>query len=82
VVGWLTHESCSVSGEMLVSMGGRVARAFIAETEGAYRPEWSIDDVADNIDAIRDPSRQWTFHPAENGYFEHMTRSFEMARKG
>lgn len=82
VVGWLVHESCSITGEMLVSMGGRVARAFISETQGVYRPEWTIDGVADNIDAIRDPADAWTFHPAENGYFEHMTKSFEMARKG
>jgi NAD(P)-dependent dehydrogenase (short-subunit alcohol dehydrogenase family) len=84
VVGWLAHDSCTVSGEMLVSMGGRVARAFIAETEGLYRPSWTIDDVADNIDAIRDPSRQWTLHPVEGagGFVEHMSKSFEMAARG
>jgi NAD(P)-dependent dehydrogenase (short-subunit alcohol dehydrogenase family) len=82
VVGWLAHESCTISGEILVSMGGRVGRAFIAETEGVYRPQWSIDDVANEIDAIRDPSRQWTLHPVPSGFFEHMTRSFDMARKG
>ncbi len=84
VVGWLTHESCSVSGELLISMGGRIARAFIAETEGLYRPSWTIDEVGDNIDAIRDPWRQWTLHPVEGagGYFEHMTKSFEMVARG
>lgn len=82
VVGYLAHESCEVSGEMYISMAGRVARAFIAETEGAFRPSWSIDEVAENLPAIRDMDRQWNFHPAEGGYFEHMTRSFEMARKG
>lgn len=82
VVGYLAHESCEVSGEMYISMAGRVARAFIAETEGAFRPSWTIDEVAENLPAIRDMDRQWTFHPAEGGYFEHMTRSFDMARKG
>jgi NAD(P)-dependent dehydrogenase (short-subunit alcohol dehydrogenase family) len=80
VVGWLAHESCSVTGEMLVSMAGRVARAFVAETNGVYRPDWTIDDVGDNIDAIRDPSDLWVLHPAENAFVEHMTRSFAMAR--
>ncbi|MDE8654534.1 SDR family NAD(P)-dependent oxidoreductase [Novosphingobium album (ex Liu et al. 2023)] len=80
VVGWLAHESCSVSGEMYVSMAGRVARAFIAETEGVFRPEWTIDDVAGAIDAIRDQSRLWTFHPVAGGFGEHMTKSFAMAR--
>ena len=81
VVGWLAHERCSISGEMLVSMAGRVARAFIAETEGVYRPSWSIDDVGDNIDAIRDPARQWTFPPLPSGFGDHLARSFEMARR-
>ncbi len=55
-VGWLAHESCSVTGEMLVAIGGRVARALIAESPGVYRPSWTIEDVADNIDVIRDMS--------------------------
>lgn len=38
-VAWLCHEDCPVSGEMLVVMRGRNARAFIAESEGVYRPE-------------------------------------------
>ena len=32
VVGWLSHESCSVTGEMLVALAGRVARAVVSET--------------------------------------------------
>ncbi len=79
VVGWLAHESCSISGELLVSMAGRVARAFIAETEGVFRSEWTIDSVADNIDAIRDQDRQWSLAPLPSGYLEHMQRSFAMA---
>jgi NAD(P)-dependent dehydrogenase (short-subunit alcohol dehydrogenase family) len=82
VVGWLAHESCSITGEMLISMAGRVARAFIAETEGVFRPSWSIDDVADEIDGIRDTSRQWILPPVPSGYIDHLGRSFDMARKG
>jgi NAD(P)-dependent dehydrogenase (short-subunit alcohol dehydrogenase family) len=82
VVGWLAHESCSISGEMLISMAGRIARAFIAETEGVYRPEWSIDDVAAEIDAIRDTDKLWMLPPVPSGYMDHLQRSFEMARKG
>lgn len=82
VVGWLAHESCSVSGEMLISMAGRVARAFVAETEGIYQPRWTIDDVAENIDAIRDTAKEWIFHPVPTGHVDHLRASFEMARKG
>jgi NAD(P)-dependent dehydrogenase (short-subunit alcohol dehydrogenase family) len=81
VVGWLAHESCTVSGEMFVSMAGRVARALVAETEGVFHPSWTIDTVAEEIDAIRDASRLWTL-PQADGYVEHMQRSFAMARKG
>jgi NAD(P)-dependent dehydrogenase (short-subunit alcohol dehydrogenase family) len=81
VVGWLAHESCSVTGEMYVSMAGRIGRAFIAETEGVYRPSWSIDDVASEIDAIRSTDKLWIF-PSVTGYMDHLQASFNMARKG
>jgi len=81
VVGWLAHESCSITAEMLVSVGGRVARALIAESEGVYRPSWTIDEVADNIDAIRDTSKLWMLPPVPSGFMDHLGRSFEMARK-
>ena len=80
VVGWLCHESCSISGEMLVSVAGRVARAFIAESEGVYRPHWTIDDVGENIDAIRNADRQWSLDPVPLGFVEHLQRSFAMAK--
>lgn len=79
VVGWLAHESCSVSGEMFISVGGRVARAYIAETEGLYRPDWTIEQVGQNINTIRDTSKEWILPPVPSGYFDHLTRSFEMA---
>ncbi len=82
VVGWLAHESCSISGEMLVSMAGRVARALFAETPGVYQPEWSIDDVANRIDEIRDQTNLWTLPVLPSGFSDHMQRSFEMAYEG
>lgn len=82
VVGYLAHEDCAVSGELYVSMAGRIARAFITETQGVYRPSWTIDEIADALPAIRDESELWTFHPVENGFAEHMTRSFELVGKG
>jgi NAD(P)-dependent dehydrogenase (short-subunit alcohol dehydrogenase family) len=82
IVGWLAHETCSISGEMLISMGGRVAKAFVAETEGVYRPSWSIDDVANEIDRIRNTDKLWMLPTLPSGYFDHLTRSFEMATTG
>jgi hypothetical protein len=82
VVGWLAHESCSITGEMLVSIAGRVARAFIAETPGVYRPSWSIDQVAEQIAAIRNTDGPWILPVVPSGHIEHIRRSFEMAKRG
>ena len=81
-VAWLSHESCSVTGEMLVAIGGRVARAFIAETAGVYRPSWSVEDVAANIDAIRDDTVPLVFPPVPDGHTDHIRYSFAMASQG
>ena len=78
-VGWLAHESCSVSGELFVAIAGRVARAFIAETPGVYQPSWSIEDIAANIDAIRDDTAPLVFAPVPDGHTDHIRYSFGVA---
>jgi NAD(P)-dependent dehydrogenase (short-subunit alcohol dehydrogenase family) len=81
-VGWLAHESCSVTGEMLVAIAGRVARAYIAETPGVYRPSWSIEQVAEQMDAIRDTAGSVAFPVVPDGHTEHIRFSFGMAVQG
>jgi NAD(P)-dependent dehydrogenase (short-subunit alcohol dehydrogenase family) len=82
VVGWLAHESCSISGEMLIAIAGRVARAFIAETPGVYRDAWTIQGVGEQIDAIRDAAAPVVFPVVPSGFVDHLGYSFEMARRG
>ncbi len=83
VVGWLAHESCSITGEMLIAIAGRVARAVLAETPGVYRPHWSLEDVGDQIDAIRDASQPVIFDVVPSGHADHIGYSFEApARAG
>jgi NAD(P)-dependent dehydrogenase (short-subunit alcohol dehydrogenase family) len=82
VVGWLAHESCSITGEMLVAIAGRVARAVIAETPGVYRPSWSIEQVAEDIDAIRCATAPVMFPVVPNGHADHIRYSFQMADHG
>lgn len=77
-VGWLVHEACSVTGELYVAIAGRVARAFIAETPGVYRPSWSIEDVGANIDAIRDDTSPLVFPAVPDGHTDHIRYSFGM----
>ena len=79
VVGWLAHESCSVTGEMLVALAGRVARAVVCETPGVYRPTWSTADVGDHIAAIRDASDPVIFPVVPDGHGDHIRYSFSMA---
>jgi NAD(P)-dependent dehydrogenase (short-subunit alcohol dehydrogenase family) len=81
VVGWLAHESCSVTGEMFVALAGRVARVVISETRGVYRPSWSIADVGEHIAAIRDASDPVVFPVVPDGHGDHIRYSFAMAKQ-
>jgi NAD(P)-dependent dehydrogenase (short-subunit alcohol dehydrogenase family) len=79
VVGWLAHESCSVTGEMLIALAGRVAKAVVAETPGVYRPTWSIAEVGEHLAAIRDASEPVVFPVVPDGHGDHIRYSFSMA---
>jgi NAD(P)-dependent dehydrogenase (short-subunit alcohol dehydrogenase family) len=82
VVGWLAHESCSITGEVLVALAGRVAKAVVTETPGVYRPSWSIADVGDHIAAIGDASEAVVFPVVPDGHGDHVRYSFAMAKQG
>lgn len=81
MIGWLAHESCDATGEQYVALAGRMAQAFTAETQGLFRPEWSVEQVAAQIAGIRDRSKQVTFAPVPAGFYDHLGYSFGMARK-
>lgn len=81
VVGLLAHESCPITGEILVSIAGRVARAFVAETPGVYRPSWSIEQVAEDLGVIRNVEAPLVFPVVPDGHTEHIRYSFERARQ-
>jgi NAD(P)-dependent dehydrogenase (short-subunit alcohol dehydrogenase family) len=81
-VGWLAHEACSISGEMLIAMAGRIARAFIGETEGVYRDPWTIEEVGEQMDAIRDTRSPLIFPVVPSAHSDHIRYSFVMARRG
>jgi NAD(P)-dependent dehydrogenase (short-subunit alcohol dehydrogenase family) len=79
-VAWLAHEDCTVSGEMIAAIGGRIARCFVAETRGVYRPEWTIAEVGEAMAAIRDKAEVLDF--GLHGHADHIAYSFAMARAG
>lgn len=78
-VAWLCHENCTLTGEMLASIGGRVARAFIAETPGVYQPSWTVDEIDARMpEIVGGEPIDFGLH----GHVDHIMYSFEMARKG
>jgi NAD(P)-dependent dehydrogenase (short-subunit alcohol dehydrogenase family) len=81
-VGYLAHESCEISGEMLIAIAGRIARAYVAETKGVYRPSWSIEDVREQLGAIREQSAPWVFPTVPSGFVDHLKQSFALAKQG
>ena len=81
VVGWLVHESCSVSGEAFIALAGRVARVVMAESPGVYRPAWTIEDVGEHLDAIRNIEAPLVFPVVPDGHDRHIRYSFELAHR-
>jgi NAD(P)-dependent dehydrogenase (short-subunit alcohol dehydrogenase family) len=81
VVGWLAHESCSITGEMLAAIAGRVARVAVVEAPGVHRPSWSIEDVGEQLAVIRNMTGPLIFPVVPDGHAEHIRYSFEMARR-
>ena len=83
-VAWLAHEKCSVSGEMIAAIGGRVARAFIAETRGVYQPSWTVEEIDAAMPAILDkgPEASGVLDFGLHGHIDPIMYSFAMAREG
>ncbi|KMS52571.1 short-chain dehydrogenase [Novosphingobium barchaimii LL02] len=82
MVAYLCHEDCQASGEMYVAMGGRLGRARITENAGLYRPDWSVEEVADQIDVIREGGDALAFPPVPDGQLDHLLYGFGMIREG
>jgi NAD(P)-dependent dehydrogenase (short-subunit alcohol dehydrogenase family) len=81
-VAWLAHETCCVTGELFVALAGRMAKAYVAETRGAFQEAWVIEDVARRLDEIGDRSSPVAFDPAPRGFYDHLEYSFAIAREG
>ncbi len=78
LVGWLCHETCDVTGEMFGAIAGRLARCYIAETVGVYRPHWTMREVGELMAPIHDKQDALDF--GLHGHVGHIGYSFQMAR--
>jgi NAD(P)-dependent dehydrogenase (short-subunit alcohol dehydrogenase family) len=54
IAAWLAHEDCPVTGEIYSAAAGRIARYFIALTEGYFNEHLTLEDVRDHFEQIRD----------------------------
>jgi NAD(P)-dependent dehydrogenase (short-subunit alcohol dehydrogenase family) len=54
VVAFLAHDSCPVTGEFYTVGAGQVSRFFIGRTRGYHNSALTMEDMAANLDAIRD----------------------------
>ncbi len=54
MVAYLSHESCSVTGEIFFASAGRYARNLIVQTDGYRNPDASIEDIGAHLDSIMD----------------------------
>ncbi|HZC92649.1 MAG TPA: SDR family NAD(P)-dependent oxidoreductase [Mycobacterium sp.] len=81
VVGWLAHERCSVTGEVFIALAGRVARAVIAESPGVHRPGWTVEDVDEHLDSIRNIQAPLVFPVVPDGHDQHIRYSFGLAHR-
>lgn len=77
-VAWLCHEACSLNGEMLAAIGGRVARMFVAETAGVYQPAWTIEQIDARMAEIAGGE---PLNFGLHGHIDHIAHSFAMAGK-
>ena len=81
LVAWLAHESCYISGEMLSSMAGRVSRAYVAESPGVYQSDWSIEQIAEQMERIRSTKDPVLMPMLPSGFGAHLQYSFEMSTR-
>ena len=54
---YLAHESCELTGELLISGGGQVMRLALSESQGITEQNLTPEVVADNIDSSANPRK-------------------------
>lgn len=67
---------------MIVALGGRMARAYVAEMHGVWRDDWTVEAMAAEADAIRNDPDPLVFPVVPTGFVDHLGYSFEVAREG
>ena len=53
----------------------------VAETSGVYRPSWTIEQVGEHLEAIRDATDPVIFPVVPDAHAKHIGYSFAMAKE-
>jgi len=64
LVAYLAHQDCAVNGNIYSVAGGRVARIFVAETQGVVLPDITAEAVRDHLTEIGVLDEHGHYHPA------------------
>ncbi len=64
LVTYLAHQDCAVNGNIYSVAGGRVARIFVAETQGVVLPDITAEAVRDHLTEIDVLDEHGYYHPA------------------
>jgi hypothetical protein len=64
---------------MFIALAGRVARAVVAEAPGVCRPSWTVEDVGECLEAIRNVEAPLVFPVVPDGHGRHIRYSFAQA---
>lgn len=70
-VAFLAHEDCPVTGQCIDTGGGLVSTNFLAQTDGYFEPNMTIENLRDNFDKVMDRSIYRCFNnfPEFSAYF-------------
>ncbi len=79
--GYLAHEQCAISGECIVSGGGRIARMFIGQTHGVVDPDITVEGVRDNLEKIMATDR-FEILKSNTDAIQHCARQLGYERAG
>jgi len=51
----------------------------MTETGGTFQPDWTIEEVAERIDAIGNREDLQVFPPFPSGFYDHLENSLRVA---
>lgn len=77
VAAWLTHENCTLNGDVLDTCAGHVFRHVLSSTRGYAKIDLTPEDVAANIDQIMDVTDAHVWRDVNHACFWRLQQAIE-----